>query len=53
MQVLLDLGLTMKANLIWYDVAKRLHVYGYKYEFIPSMLHQNILVFRNQRGASC
>lgn len=46
MQVLQSLGLTMKANLIWYDVAKRLHVYGYKYEFIPSMLHQNILVFR-------
>jgi DNA modification methylase len=46
MQLLQELGLTMKANLIWYDVAKRLHVYGYKYEFIPSMLHQNILVFR-------
>ncbi|HLO03011.1 MAG TPA: DNA methyltransferase [Symbiobacteriaceae bacterium] len=46
MQLLQSLGLTMKANLIWYDVAKRLHVYGYKYEFIPSMLHQNILVFR-------
>lgn len=46
LQLLQSLGLTMKANLIWYDVAKRLHIYGYKYEFIPSMLHQNILIFR-------
>lgn len=46
--VLADLGLTMKANLIWYDVSKSLHVYGYRYEFIPSMIHQNILVFRNE-----
>lgn len=40
------LGLTMKANLVWYDVSKKLNVYGYRYEFIPSMVHQNILVFR-------
>lgn len=46
---LLDsLGYTMKANLIWYDVSKKLNVYGYRYEFIPSMTHQNILVFRNE-----
>jgi DNA modification methylase len=44
--VLDTLGLTMKANLIWYDVSKKLSVYGYRYEFIPSMTHQNILVFR-------
>jgi len=46
-EVLERIGLTMKANLIWYDVSKRLNVYGYRYEFIPSMVHQNILVFRN------
>jgi DNA modification methylase len=46
---LLDsLGYTMKANLIWYDVSKKLSVYGYRYEFIPSMTHQSILVFRNE-----
>lgn len=46
---LLDsLGFTMKANLIWYDVSKKLNVYGYRYEFIPSMVHQSILVFRNE-----
>ena len=46
--VLEALGLVPKANLIWYDVSKSLHVYGYQYEFIPSMIHQNILVFRRQ-----
>jgi len=40
------LGLTLKANLVWYDVSKSLHVYGYQYEFIPSLIHQNILVAR-------
>jgi DNA modification methylase len=45
-QRLIALGFTMKANLVWYDVSKRLNVYGYRYEFIPSMTHQNILVFR-------
>jgi len=45
-ELLEGLGLVLKANLIWYDVAKPLHVYGYRYEFIPSMIHQNILVLR-------
>ncbi len=40
------LGLTLKADLIWYDVSKSLHVYGYQYEYIPSMIHQSILVLR-------
>ena len=40
------LGPALKANLIWYDVSKSLHVYGYQYEFIPSMIHQSILVCR-------
>lgn len=41
-------GLTWKANLIWYDVSKKLHLYGYQYAYIPSMIHQNILVFRQE-----
>jgi len=48
MGLLDNLGYTMKANLVWYDVSKKLNVYGYRYEFIPSMTHQNILVFRAQ-----
>ena len=41
-----ELGLTPLADLIWYDVAKKLHLYGYRYKFIPSMIHQSVLVFR-------
>lgn len=48
MGLLESLGLTMKANLIWYDVSKKLGIYGYRYEFIPSMTHQNILIFRKE-----
>ncbi len=38
----------LKANLVWYDVSKNLHVYGQPYAFIPSMIHQNILIFRKE-----
>ncbi|SFC41466.1 DNA methylase [Halobiforma haloterrestris] len=38
--------LTLAANLIWYDPTKDLHVYGYPFSFVPSMVHQNVLVFR-------
>ncbi len=41
-------GLVLKANIIWYDVSKSLHVYGYRYDYIPSLIHQNILVFRKE-----
>lgn len=42
--------LVQKANLIWYDPSKTLHIYGYRYAFIPSITHQNILVFRRETG---
>ncbi|UTF55090.1 DNA methyltransferase [Natronosalvus rutilus] len=38
--------MTLAANLIWYDPSKDLHVYGYPFSFVPSMVHQNVLVFR-------
>jgi DNA modification methylase len=41
-------GLVWKANLVWYDVSKRLHLYGYQYAYIPSLIHQNVLVFRRE-----
>ena len=41
-------GLIWKTNLIWYGVSKKLHLYGYQYSYIPSMIHQNILVFRKE-----
>ncbi|MEF8780330.1 MAG: DNA methyltransferase [Haloferacaceae archaeon] len=43
-----EAGYTLKANLIWYDPSKDLHVYGYPFSFVPSMVHQNVLVFRNE-----
>ncbi len=46
--LLKELNLTMKANLVWYDVSKSLHVYGYLYQFIPSMIHQYVLIFRKE-----
>jgi DNA modification methylase len=41
-------GLSWKANIVWYDVSKKLHLYGYQYSYIPSLIHQNILVFRKE-----
>ncbi len=38
----------MKANLIWVDNSKSLHVFGYPKAYVPSMIHQNILVFRKE-----
>ena len=39
-------GLSWKANLVWYDVSKKLHLYGYQYTYIPSMIHQNIVIMK-------
>lgn len=44
--------MVLKANLIWYDVSKSLHVYGYPSAFVPSLTHQNILIFRKERAAA-
>lgn len=41
-------GFVWKANLIWYDVSNKLHIYGYLYAYIPSMIHQNVLIFRKE-----
>lgn len=39
-------GLTLKANIVWLDPSKNLHIFGYPSAFVPSMVHQNILIFR-------
>mgnify|MGYP004098385381 CR=1 FL=1 len=41
-------GFNLKANLIWFDQSKSLHVYGYPYSFVPSMIHQNVLIFKKE-----
>ncbi|HME53094.1 MAG TPA: DNA methyltransferase [Candidatus Lokiarchaeia archaeon] len=43
--LLKSIGFILKGEIIWYDVAKKLHLYGINYEWIPSMVHQSILVF--------
>ena len=40
--------LKMKSNIIWIDNSKSLHVFGYPRAYVPSMIHQNILVFRRE-----
>jgi hypothetical protein len=35
-----------KGEIIWYDVAKRLHLYGINYSWIPSIVHQYIMIFQ-------
>lgn len=43
-----SIGWVLKADIIWYDVSKQLHLYGYRYAFIPSVVHQHILVLRKE-----
>ena len=39
----------LKSDIIWHDDSKMLHVYGYPFAYIPSMIHQHILIFRKER----
>lgn len=41
-------NMVWKSNIIWYDVSKSLHVFGYPYSYVPSMIHQNILIFKKE-----
>jgi len=40
-------GFTMKGIKIWYGTGARVRPYGYPYAYVPNIVHQNILVFRN------
>ncbi len=39
---------TLKSDIIWHDDTKMLHIYGYPFAYIPSMIHQHILIFRKE-----
>jgi DNA modification methylase len=41
-------GLSPKGDLIWYQAGTRLRPYGYPYAFVPNIVHQHILVLRNE-----
>lgn len=47
-RVLERAGFTQKGRIIWEDTSKDLHCYGINYQWIPSMIHQEILVFRKE-----
>lgn len=42
-------GYIMKSDIIWQDNSKMLHIYGYPFAYIPSLIHQHILVFRKEK----
>jgi len=41
-------GFILKSDIIWHDDSKMLHIYGYPFAYIPSMIHQHILIFRKE-----
>lgn len=44
-KVLLEIGYSFENEIIWYSPDKALHVFGYPFSYIPSIVHQSILVF--------
>ena len=43
-------GLVPKGDLIWYQAGTRLRPCGYPHAFVPNIVHQHILVLRNERA---
>jgi DNA modification methylase len=41
-------GLVPKGDLIWYQAGTRLRPYGYPHAFVPNIVHQHVLVLRNE-----
>ena len=48
-RILSQIGFVLKGEIVWYDVSKKLHLYGINYSWIPSISHQFIMVFRKER----
>jgi DNA modification methylase len=48
-RILSDIGFILKGEILWYDVNKKLHLYGINYSWIPSIVHQFIMIFRKER----
>lgn len=45
-RVLQNIGFQFEHEIIWYSPDKALHVFGYPFSYIPSVVHQSILVFK-------
>ena len=43
-----SIGFKFKKEFIWYSPDKSLHVFGYPFSYIPSIVHQTILVFKKE-----
>lgn len=43
-------GFILKSDIIWHDDSKMLHIYGYPFAYIPSLIHQHILIFRKEQA---
>ncbi len=43
---LLKIGFQFEKEIVWYSPDKSLHIFGYPYSYIPSVVHQSILVFK-------
>jgi DNA modification methylase len=48
-RILSKIGFILKGEIVWYDVNKKLHLYGINYSWIPSIVHQFIMIFRKER----
>lgn len=42
-------GYLLKSDIVWHDDSKMLHIYGYPFAYIPSLIHQHILIFRKEK----
>jgi len=48
-RILSSIGYILKGEIVWYDVAKKLHLYGISHSWIPSIVHQFVMVFRKSQ----
>lgn len=39
----------LKSDIIWVDKSKSLHIFGYPFSYVPSLIHQHILVFKKEK----
>ena len=44
-ELLVSIGYHFLEEVVWYAPDKALHIFGYPYSYIPSVVHQDILVF--------
>lgn len=41
-------NIKFKSDIIWVDKSKSLHIFGYPFSYVPSIIHQHILVFKKE-----